>query len=141
MMNRQGTNTHALSGIRTHGLSLQTINVYASDRAATGTSMHACIEIDRRFRGVLCRIASSLVTGVCWLVDDYKAKRENTSKKAVMTRIYNRLLANYLPAVTEKNHKSLSPSSPSAVFRNTYLPSATIFDVLDAYRFFTCQRI
>jgi hypothetical protein len=30
------TNTHALSGIRTHGLSAQTIKAYASHRAATG---------------------------------------------------------------------------------------------------------
>jgi hypothetical protein len=30
-------NIHALSGIRTHGLSVQAINAYTSDRAATGT--------------------------------------------------------------------------------------------------------
>jgi hypothetical protein len=31
------TNIHALSEIRTHGLSVQVINAYASDRAVTGT--------------------------------------------------------------------------------------------------------
>jgi hypothetical protein len=31
------TNIHALSGIRTHGLSVQAIKAYSSDRAATGT--------------------------------------------------------------------------------------------------------
>jgi hypothetical protein len=31
------TNIHALSGIQTHGLSVQANRTYASDRAATGT--------------------------------------------------------------------------------------------------------
>jgi N-acetylglucosamine-6-phosphate deacetylase len=31
------TNIHALSGIRTHDLSVKTIKAYASDLAATGT--------------------------------------------------------------------------------------------------------
>jgi hypothetical protein len=31
------TNIHALSGIQTHGLSIQAIKAYASDRAAIGT--------------------------------------------------------------------------------------------------------
>jgi len=36
--NEQTTNIHAFpSGIQTHGLSIQAIKVYASDRAATGT--------------------------------------------------------------------------------------------------------
>jgi hypothetical protein len=30
-------NIHALSGIRTHGLNVQGIKAYASDRVATGT--------------------------------------------------------------------------------------------------------
>jgi 3D (Asp-Asp-Asp) domain-containing protein len=32
------TNTHALSGIRTHGLRVQANKAYASDSTATGTS-------------------------------------------------------------------------------------------------------
>jgi hypothetical protein len=36
------TNIHALSGIWTHGLSIQVIKAYASDRAATGTSTREC---------------------------------------------------------------------------------------------------
>jgi hypothetical protein len=36
MMNTRGRNIHALNGIRTHGLSVQAIKAYASDRAATG---------------------------------------------------------------------------------------------------------
>jgi hypothetical protein len=34
------TNVHALSGIQTHGLSVQVIKAYASDRAATGTGIN-----------------------------------------------------------------------------------------------------
>jgi hypothetical protein len=30
------TNIHALSGIRTHGLSVKAMKAYATDRAATG---------------------------------------------------------------------------------------------------------
>jgi hypothetical protein len=33
------TNIHALSGIRTHGLSVQVIKAYAKDNAATGSRM------------------------------------------------------------------------------------------------------
>jgi hypothetical protein len=33
------TNIHALSGIRAHGLNVQAIKAYVSDRAATGTSV------------------------------------------------------------------------------------------------------
>jgi hypothetical protein len=36
MMNRRGQNIHASRRIRTHGLSVQAIKAYASDRAATG---------------------------------------------------------------------------------------------------------
>jgi hypothetical protein len=35
VINRQGK-IHALSGIRTHGLSIQALKAYASDRAADG---------------------------------------------------------------------------------------------------------
>jgi hypothetical protein len=36
------TNIHALSAIRTHGLSVQAIKAYVSDRAATGTGRVCC---------------------------------------------------------------------------------------------------
>jgi hypothetical protein len=36
IMNRREKNIHALSGIQTHGLSVQEIKAFASDRAATG---------------------------------------------------------------------------------------------------------
>jgi hypothetical protein len=36
---RTRTNIHALSGIRTHGLSVKAIKAYASDRTITGTGM------------------------------------------------------------------------------------------------------
>jgi hypothetical protein len=35
MMNRLEKNIHPLSGIRTHGLNIQAIKAYASERAAT----------------------------------------------------------------------------------------------------------
>jgi hypothetical protein len=36
---KDGTNTHATSGIPTHDLSVQAIKAFGSDRAATGTSI------------------------------------------------------------------------------------------------------
>jgi hypothetical protein len=41
-------NAHALSGIRTHGHSVQAINAYASDGAATHTFLLNIIQIDNR---------------------------------------------------------------------------------------------
>jgi hypothetical protein len=39
------TNIHALSGIRTHGLSVKAIKAYASDRTVTGTGMAILIRL------------------------------------------------------------------------------------------------
>jgi hypothetical protein len=40
MMNKMRTNIHALSGIRTHILSVRAIKAYTSDRATTATGMY-----------------------------------------------------------------------------------------------------
>jgi hypothetical protein len=45
------TNIHAISGIRIHGLSVQAIKAYASDRAVSGTG--------NKHRRVICRLSAS----------------------------------------------------------------------------------
>jgi len=44
------TNAHALSGIRTPGLSVQAIKVYASECAATGTSVIGYMAVNSVFQ-------------------------------------------------------------------------------------------
>jgi len=44
------TNIHALSRIRTHGLSIQVIKAYASDHATTGTSDIRNTDTEQKWR-------------------------------------------------------------------------------------------
>jgi hypothetical protein len=55
---RQGTNIHALSGIRTHDPSNQPAKTHTSDRTATVTGNDSVIQVKRK-RVISC----SLVTG------------------------------------------------------------------------------
>jgi hypothetical protein len=69
------THIHALSGIRSHGLSYQAINAYASDRVATGTgSAHARLLL-HNCRLTICAIRLRLYSflGACFNVDYFYA--------------------------------------------------------------------
>jgi hypothetical protein len=66
---------HTLSGIRSHGLSYQAINAYASDRVATGTgSAHARL-LFHNCRLTICAIRLRLHSflGACFNVDYFYA--------------------------------------------------------------------